>query len=196
MTVQSVAPRSGDELVIASLRAEVARLTSELALAKLRLGELEIRDRVTGLVDARETLRLLRIELDRCRRYDRILSVVLVEIEGYAAIVDRLGRHGADQVVARVARACRAGRRSTDVVGRLEGGQFLLVLPETPPESAAIVADHVRRHLATERSSVEASSGWGVDATAHLRFGVVGFPGNERDGDALIAAARRALTSR
>jgi diguanylate cyclase (GGDEF)-like protein len=176
-----------------ALRAEVAQLRARLEQAERTIAELQVRDRATGLFDGRETLRLLRIELDRCRRYDRRLSLVLAGVTGYAGIVDRLGRQGADQVLARVARACRSGRRSADVVGRLEDGQFALVLPETAPEGAAIVADHVRRGCEGDAGLVDLPTGRQVAVPVRLAFGVVGFPGGATDADGLVAAARRTL---
>lgn len=174
-----------------ALRAEIARLRSALDRAERRLAAIETRDRLTGLHDGRETVRLVRLELDRARRYGRPFSVVVVEVRDYAALVDRVGRQGADQALVRVARACLAGRRSVDVVGRLDAGEFAVVLPETPADGARRVAEHVGRTHSADTGPVELASGDRVTVAVRLAFGVVGWePGAPGDADGLLAAAR------
>lgn len=179
-----------------ALRAELALIRGQLERAERTLAELQIRDRVTGLLDVRETTRHVRVEIDRCRRYHRQCALVAVGIVDYGGLVQRLGRRGIEQVLARVGQACRFGRRSVDVVGRLEGGEFAMLLPETAADGAAIVVDHVRRACAGPSAPVELPSGAQVAVSVRLAFGIARFPGDATDADGLLAAARGRLSER
>ena len=188
-------PRLKEADTVDGLRAEVARLTAALARAEQALADVQIRDRVTGLLDQRETLRRVRVEIDRCRRHRRTLSVIVVSIVGYPALVERTGRRGADQLLLRAGQVCAQGRRLGDVVGRLEGGEFAVQLPEVLPAGALTVIDHIRRANQASTGLVELPSGASVSLALELAFGVAHFPEHGSDVDTLLAVARSNLQS-
>lgn len=178
------------EPTIASLQAEIAWLRADLERAERTLADVQIRDRVTGLFDQRELLRVVRVEIDRSRRHGRPFSLIVVAIVGYAELVERVGRRGADQILVRVGKTCAQGRRLGDVVGRLEAGEFAVLLPESTPAGTATVVELIKRAAQAPAAPVELPTGARVTADVELAFGVAHFPTDATDVDALLAAAR------
>ncbi|HEX8103212.1 MAG TPA: sensor domain-containing diguanylate cyclase [Solirubrobacteraceae bacterium] len=81
-------------------------------------------------------------EVARACRYGRPLSLVLLDLDGFKAVNDRAGHPAGDEVLRRVAAILRATRVADDCY-RLGGDEFALLLPDTPPEGAALVAERV-----------------------------------------------------
>jgi diguanylate cyclase (GGDEF)-like protein len=101
-------------------------------------------DGMTGLFNRRHFDALASAEWERSRRHRRPLSVLMVDIDGFKSINDRYGHHVGDRVIVQIANACRDHRRPSDVVARLGGEEFALLLPETDLEAAVIVAERLR----------------------------------------------------
>jgi diguanylate cyclase (GGDEF)-like protein len=169
---------------LSAAKAEIERVREELKRAATH-------DPVTGTLAARELHRLIRLEMDRCRRYGRSFAALSVQITGFEALSERLAQHGTEAVLQRVARACSDGRRSMDLVGRLDGGRFALALPETPASQAAVVAERIRRGVESAGGSIVPAGGAAVAVPVRVRVGIAGFPGTSLDPDALIAEAGR-----
>lgn len=126
-----------------------AALGARLELERLR--HQPGRDAVTGLPDARAFHLRLVEELARARRHGPPLAVVRLELDHAEGLARRYGQEVADAVLAESALVLRIALREGDVVTRLEGGQFALVLPETDAGPALRCADRVRRTLEEHR---------------------------------------------
>lgn len=109
------------------------------------LRSLSVKDGLTGLLNRTYLKENLDRELRRCRRYSAPLSYVLVDIDSLAAVNHLYGHHAGDSVLRGFARLIRKRLRSTDIVGRLSGGTFGLVLPDAGVEPARIVIDEIRK---------------------------------------------------
>ena len=96
---------------------------------------------------------------------------------------------GSDLVLKQVAQRLALQLRQVDVASRYGGEEFMVILPETPGESAALVADRIRRAIAVE--TVAMPSGDAVPVT--VTIGVASFPKDADTRDGLISAADRAL---
>jgi diguanylate cyclase (GGDEF)-like protein len=77
-----------------------------------------------------------------------VLSVAMVDIDLFKNVNDRFGHAAGDQVLAAVGHALVAGLRSGDLVSRQGGEEFLVLLPETPPPGALLVAERLRAAIA------------------------------------------------
>src|SRR5262249_58620192 len=66
----------------------------------------------------------------------------------FKTINDRFGHGVGDRVIAHVADICRDGKRGSDIVARMGGEEFVMLLPETALESAVLVAERLRRRIA------------------------------------------------
>jgi diguanylate cyclase (GGDEF)-like protein len=115
------------------------------------LRELAATDGMTSLFNRRHFLALVDAEWARFQRYSRPLSLLIIDIDQFKAINDRFGHDVGDRVIVEVANACRAIARKSDIVARLGGEEFALLLPETQLEEAGIFADRLRAVIAELR---------------------------------------------
>lgn len=145
-------------------------------------------DALTGLVNRRQFTESLRREVDRARRQGRPLSAVLVDVDLFKQINDTYGHAVGDEALVAVAERLRHGVRDTDVVARLGGDEFALLLVDTDLDEAAEIVERIRARL---DEAPTATSGGEVPITVTL--GVAALTDDDRDGDALVAAADAAL---
>ena len=101
-------------------------------------------DGLTGVYNRRYFLALAEAEWNRSRRYHRPLALLMIDIDHFKAVNDRYGHDVGDQVIAGVAKICMDGKRHSDVVGRMGGEEFAVLLPETSSAEAAVVAERLR----------------------------------------------------
>jgi diguanylate cyclase (GGDEF)-like protein len=106
--------------------------------------ELARTDALTGLPNTRSFSELASIELERSRRYSRIFTIAVLDLDNFKSVNDTLGHGAGDRLIRDVGRALRANLRRVDTVARLGGDEFTMVLPETDGEQAAIAMSHVR----------------------------------------------------
>jgi diguanylate cyclase (GGDEF)-like protein/putative nucleotidyltransferase with HDIG domain len=111
------------------LRGRVAELEAEKAKG-LRL------DSVTGILSMRAFRGRLSEEVDRAKRYQRMLSLAVVSIDDFATLELRHGFKAGDELMAAVARRLTGATRSHDQLGRLGQAEFGILLPDTEAESA------------------------------------------------------------
>jgi len=111
------------------LRGRVAELEADKAKG-LRL------DGVTGLLSARAFRGRLSEEVDRARRYQRLLSLAIVSIDDFGTLELRHGFKAGDELLGAVARRLGATTRSHDQIGRIGQAEFGILLPDTEAESA------------------------------------------------------------
>ena len=118
-------------------------LLSEVGFLRQRVAELEAeRDRgvrvdgVTGALSARAFRGRLSVEVERARRYQRPLSVVVITIDDFASLELRHGFKAGDELLTTVATRLSEGTRSHDLVGRTGQAEFGLLLPDTDADSA------------------------------------------------------------
>ena len=111
---------------------------------KERLMDLASTDGLTRLMNRMSGDATLRREVSRVRRSGTQLSVVLADIDHFKSINDRFGHSVGDAVLVGTAQIMRDTVREYDSVSRWGGEEFLLVLPETGPQDAAVLAERVR----------------------------------------------------
>lgn len=105
-------------------------------------------DPLTGLANRRRLLQGGKDELNRARRFGRPLSVVVADIDRFKQINDRFGHAKGDAVLRGFSEFCKAAvRGASDCAGRIGGEEFAFILPETPIEGAARLAERLRREL-------------------------------------------------
>ena len=88
-------------------------------------------------------------EMSRARRFQLPLAVLMIDIDHFKQINDRHGHAAGDEVLRALARICRETVREIDLVARIGGEEFAVLLPQTPLEPAMEVADRLRLRLSS-----------------------------------------------
>lgn len=126
------------------------------------------RDGLTGLLNRTEFLRLAIIELRRLRRAPTNAALVLVDLDHFKEINDTFGHAEGDEVLRNFANACRQAVRSTDLVGRYGGEEFILFLPGISLDRAEQIIETINGQFADMRldgALVHPSASYGVGLT-------------------------------
>jgi two-component system, cell cycle response regulator len=108
-------------------------------------------DSLTGLYNRRAFEKRLAEEFERARRHDHPLSLLMLDVDNFKNVNDTYGHSGGDAALVKISEVLRAATRQSDFPSRFGGEEFVLILPETNDENAAIVAERV---LCEIRSSV------------------------------------------
>jgi diguanylate cyclase (GGDEF)-like protein len=109
-----------------------------------QVSELSLTDALTGLYNRRYFDHFLANEVDRSRRFSHNLGVTLIDIDYFKEYNDSFGHPAGDKVLQFVAGSLQRERRSADVVARIGGDEFALILPETDVDGASKVAEKIR----------------------------------------------------
>jgi len=121
------------------------RGNSERLSAGLEL--LATTDGLTCIFNRRHFDTLARVEWGRFQRYGRPLSLLVLDVDKFKSINDRFGHDVGDLVLKAIADDCSSMRRETDIVARLGGEEFVLLLPETGESAAELVAERLRKRI-------------------------------------------------
>jgi len=145
-------------LVIVPMMRRLAAQTRELL-------DLARTDPLTGCHNRRSFLREGEAEFDRFRRYGGPFTVIMLDIDHFKKVNDAHGHAAGDEVIRTLARTCLDNTRKSDVLGRLGGEEFAVLLPETGIENARVTAEKLRAAL---EQVVVTSAGKDIRFTASL----------------------------
>lgn len=146
-------------------------------------------DYLTGLENRRHFLSLAENELARTLRYGRQLSIVMLDVDYFKHVNDTYGHKVGDLVLKKLAELCRATLRDVDIIGRIGGEEFAVLLPETGSEHAEEAAERLRAEIAS--AQVKLDSGLPLRFTASL--GVTTLCEIDANIDILLDQADKAL---
>lgn len=104
-------------------------------------------DTLTSVYNRRKIFQTLNDELYRAKRYKRPLSILMIDIDNFKKLNDNLGHQFGDKVLQDFAILLKNIVRKTDVIGRIGGEEFLVILPETTLEGAKNVAEKIRKSV-------------------------------------------------
>jgi diguanylate cyclase (GGDEF)-like protein len=165
---------------------------------------LSVTDPMTGAWNFRYFGRRFEQEIERSRRFGRVLALLMIDLDHFKAVNDRHGHQRGDDVLVELARRVTGSVRDIDTFARYGGEEFVLILPETSLEGALAVAEKLRRvtratPFAARQGGREdergaqgaAGAGRGVGLT--ISIGVACFPEHATDAEALLRAADDAL---
>lgn len=181
--------QAGDILRVGSHAFKVKRMDG-LERGYHRVGEDQpALDALTGLASRPSVLRQLESHFELARRHRRSLAVILADLDHLGRINAAHGPEAGDRVIQAFGGHLLRRLRGSDAVGRLDGEEFLVVLPETPAGPALTAADDLRLALAGQR--VELSDGRSIHATCSL--GVAELKPGDPDCGTMLARADVAL---
>jgi diguanylate cyclase (GGDEF)-like protein len=149
-----------------------------------------VTDELTGLANVRAFTSFLDREIERRRRFDHPVGLVMIDLDDFKRVNDTYGHQQGDEVLAHVAWVLRDASRDLDMVVRYGGEELAVVLPQTDGSGAAQLAERMRRAIESLHVPRVGQSGT-IEVTAS--FGVASVPENGLDRNELIAAADAAL---
>lgn len=164
------------------------RQVEQLTEVNATLERLSLTDALTGVFNRRYLLSHLESVFAEAKRYARPFTAVLVDLDHFKQVNDTHGHLAGDEVLRVMARRLSQSLRSADVLGRYGGEEFLVILPETPVDAAAILGERLRHtvqvlpvHFGEAAIRVTAS------------FGMAGFHPDQKDAHSLLEQADLAL---
>lgn len=159
-----------------------------------QLQQLAREDHLTGLFNRPHLLGTLERELALSQRHNYTVSILLIEIADFTQLLDRYGRHTGEKALRLFADCIREKIRESDLFGRFDGAQFLLVLPHTHFDDAARMGEGLKALAANLRlSSPRTTTEPGETATVSARIGVASTENSGRNLNSLLNEADYAL---
>jgi diguanylate cyclase (GGDEF)-like protein len=146
-------------------------------------------DRLTGVVNRETLLSTLAAEIERATRHHKWLSVAFIDIDRFKPVNDTYGHHAGDAVLREVARLLGDNIRASDLFGRYGGEEFMLILPETTPEEATVLAEHLRQLVMEHPMTIGARQALQLT----ISIGVAGDVGAQLQADRLVDQADAAM---
>jgi two-component system cell cycle response regulator len=159
------------------IRAAVAAIRRAQALETTRadnrrLEALATTDPLTRVLNRRALLDRLTAEMDRARRFNSSLTLLLLDVDHFKQINDTAGHLAGDSVLRQLGALLEDAVRKVDVVARYGGEEFVVILPETVSEGGIIFAERLRERVAAQSFDV------GIERPVHLTvsIGIATFP--------------------
>lgn len=136
-------------IVLARIRNHLAlqKAHLDLKIANAELTRLAATDFLTGVWNRRRFMELGKAEVARVRRSGRCFGTVMIDVDHFKTVNDTYGHDVGDSVLRTLAEACVDRLRNVDIVGRMGGEEFALILPETDPQGAKLTVERLREYL-------------------------------------------------
>lgn len=173
-----------------------------------RLEEMVVKDELTNLYNRRYFFQMLNSEIERCRRYKRVVSLLILDLDNFKQFNDSFGHQAGDELLRSVANVFRQNVRrqetedayDIDVPCRYGGEEFAIILPETPSFSSVETAEKLREEVHSQGSLVLAErirdqvskttfEGQGIT----ISIGIAIYPIHGDTSDELVKSADDAL---
>jgi diguanylate cyclase (GGDEF)-like protein len=155
-----------------------------------RTKELSARDDLTGLFNRRYFFEQLEKEIQRARRYRRVFSLLMMDLDDFKRYNDTHGHLRGDEVLREVARLLLGTTRRADVVARFGGEEFVVLLPEIDDQGAEVVAEKIRSAVELYPFAGRSTQPGGAMT---VTVGLATYPEDSDEGMGLLDAADRAL---
>lgn len=131
------------------------------------------------------------LELNRAVRYGNALSLLMLDIDFFKRVNDAHGHRAGDAVLKKLVEVCREILREVDIIGRIGGEEFAILLPETASDEAVDVAERLREVMENTKVPLED----GLPLRFSLSIGVTSLTSKDDNVDVLLNSADKALYS-
>ncbi|HZA80729.1 MAG TPA: diguanylate cyclase, partial [Actinomycetes bacterium] len=185
----------GEPFTLADAEALTAfAVQAAVAIENVRLHaeaeRLSVTDPLTGAWNYRYFERRFEQEIERSRRFGRVLTLLMLDVDHFKSVNDRFGHQRGDEVLVEFAGRVTGSVRDIDTFARYGGEEFVLILPETNLEGGLAVAEKLRR--ATHRQPF-CGDGDGGGVRLTVSIGLACFPEHATSTEELLRAADEAL---
>lgn len=123
------------------------RMNDEITALTKQLEELASFDELTEIYNRRKFFEISSAELERAKRYNRPLSLIMFDLNNFKDINDTLGHIVGDQFLKKIVQVCKTHLRAQDAIGRFGGDEFVILLPETNLNDANEVAYRLNQNI-------------------------------------------------
>lgn len=144
---QTITPVRGEDGAISHFVSTGKDITDRVRMER-ELKRLASTDRLTGLYNRPRFEQLLDEELERVRRYNRDLSLIMLDVDSFKAVNDGHGHDTGDRILQGLAEVVREHLRTPDVFARWGGEEFMILAPETGSRGAVDLAERLRAAVA------------------------------------------------
>lgn len=183
-------PFAEDDLDTLGSFAAQASVAIENVLLHQEAQRLSITDGLTGVWNRRYLSLTLVKEIERAQRFERPLSVLMLDIDHFKDVNDAHGHLRGDEVLVELTRRLLGTiRTQIDTLARFGGEEFVIMLPETPREGARVVANKVRRVVRAKPFVSDV----GPDVSITVSIGVAAYPVDGTGAEDLLKAADVAM---
>ncbi len=178
------------EVFLLGLLSTIAAMTIEKTRNLENARHLAITDELTELYNHRHFLQQLHLEINRAKRYNRKVTLLMIDIDHFKAYNDHHGHLKGNEVLKKVGSFLRMVSREVDLPARYGGEEFAIIMPETQKLKARFFAERLRRTM--ENQGFEGEE---ILPGGHLTIslGLATFPSNADNPNDLIEKADRAL---
>jgi diguanylate cyclase (GGDEF)-like protein len=145
-------------------------------------------DPLTGLFNRTYFFAAVDREIARSARSGRGFCLLMMDLDGLKSINDKFGHFHGDRVLRQVGEVIESGVRRIDTAARYGGDEFVVLLPETDPSGAYVLAEKVRLGVADLSIDVN-----GMPIRPSMSVGVVAYPDDGRTSDELTISADQAM---
>jgi diguanylate cyclase (GGDEF)-like protein len=191
--VQVINKRGGKftqaELEVLLTLVEPCAIAIENAILFQRTEQLTITDDLTKLFNSRYLNLYISREIKRCKRHGIPLSVIFLDLDGFKSVNDAYGHLAGSRTLTEVGGILVEAVRESDILARYGGDEFVVVLPETPPSGALVIAERIRKAIESHSFLKDQ----GLEARISASFGIASYPDHALTPEGLIQKADQAM---
>lgn len=137
-------------------------------------------DELTGLYNFRHLIAMLKNEVIRHVRYNRVMSLAMIDIDDFKLYNDSKGHEEGNELLTQLAHIFRHNTRNCDILARYGGEEFVIIFPETSLEEAVVVSERICKTVV-------------LTLNVSVTIGLAGFPQHTADHNELLRMADRAM---
>lgn len=178
-----------DQSIVQNVFTDLDRLKdyiNHIVMSYEKLKEMVYIDELTGLCNMRYFRRRLDEELARTQRHRRNFSIIMMDIDNFGQIRETIGIQSGNVILRKVARCIKNSLRTIDIVARLSGDVFVILLPETEIDCASSIAARIKEQVEAEQIAQEKEE---IPLPLSVSGGIVCFDDPSKDGTDFLGVA-------